>query len=79
MQKRVTLTMEFDTSVPDQVRDLTLTLRARDLAATLADLDATLRARLKHSDLQAPALLELESLRQELRDSLGDLVETVLL
>jgi hypothetical protein len=79
MQKRATLTLEFNTDVPDDVRDLTLTLRVRDLAAALADLDEDIRSRLKHSGLGPEAQEELESLRQELRDSLGDLAEAVLL
>ena len=77
MQKRATLTLEFDTDVPDDVRDLTLTLRARDLAVAVSDLDEEVRRRLKHGDLGDEAREELESLRRRLRDSLGDLAAAV--
>lgn len=73
----MTLTMEFGRDIPDDRRDLLLTVNARALAAVICSIDEHLRSRTKYSPLGEEAIAELHAVRDKLREELGDLSEAV--
>lgn len=77
MSKKMTLTMEFERDVPDDRRELLLTVNARALAAVIGTLDEHLRGRIKYAQLGEEAERELQAARDLLRTDLGDLLEPV--
>ena len=77
MSSKMTLTMEFKRDVPDDRRDLLLTVNARALAAVVCSIDEHLRSRAKYAALGEEATAELHAVRDKLREELGDLTEAV--
>lgn len=73
----MTLTMEFGRDIPDDRRDLLLTVNARTLASVICSIDEHLRSRTKYSPLGEEAIAELHAVRDKLREELGDLSEAV--
>lgn len=73
----MTLTMEFGRDIPDDRRDLLLTVNAHALAAVICSIDEHLRSRTKYSPLGEEAIAELHAVRDKLREELGDLSEAV--
>ena len=78
MTKRMTLTMEFGRDIPDDRRELLLTVNARGLASVIASMDEHLRGRIKYGELPDAVTEELQAARDLLRTELADLVEAVL-
>lgn len=77
MSSKMTLTMEFKRDVPDDRRDLLLTVNARAIAAVIHSIDEHLRSRAKYGTLGEEATAELHAVRDKLREELGDLTEAV--
>ena len=77
MSKKMTLTLEFKQDVPDDRRDLLLTVNARALALAIGAVDEHLRSRAKYADLSQETVEELHSVRDKLREELGGLADTV--
>lgn len=77
MSKKMTLTMEFGRDIPDDRRELLLTVNARTLAAVIVSIDEMLRSRTKYSPLGEEALTELHAARDHIRSELGELTEAV--
>jgi hypothetical protein len=74
MSKKVTLSFEFDVGVPDDLRRLTLTTQAQELALVITGVDERLRQRLKWGDVTPEARTELEAVRRELRESMDEIL-----
>lgn len=72
------LTMEFDRSDPDDMREFVITAQAQRLASAVFTLDETIRNRVKYTNLSADAQQELEWVRDTIRAELGELTEAVL-
>lgn len=77
MSSKMTLTLEFGRDVPDDRRDLLLTVNASRLALALCAVDEHLRNRAKYSDLSEETVTELHAARDMLREELGGLAEAV--
>ena len=77
MSKKMTLTMEFSRDIPDDRRDLLLTVNARTLASVIVSIDELLRGRTKYSQLGEEALTELHAVRDHIRAELGELTGAV--
>lgn len=77
MSKKMTLTLEFGQDVPDDRRDLLLTVNASRLALAIGAVDEHLRSRIKYGDLPDETHAELQTVRDKLREELGDLTEAV--
>ena len=77
MSKKMTLTMEFVRDIPDDRRELLLTVNARTLAAVIVSIDEMLRGRTKYGTLPEETCTELHAVRDHIRAELGDLVEAV--
>ncbi len=78
MSNKMTLTLEFERDVPDDRRDLLLTVNARAIAAVICSLDEHLRRRAKYAgSLSEETVSELHAVRDKLREDLGDLAEAV--
>ena len=73
----MTLTMEFGRDIPDDRRELLLTVNARTLAAVIVSIDEMLRGRTKYSPLGEEAMTELHAVRDHIRAELGELAEAV--
>lgn len=79
MDKKMTVTLEYWSDVPDDRRDMLLTVHASDLAAALRALDEHLRRRLRDcDDPPREARDELDRARALLRSELGWLADPVL-
>jgi hypothetical protein len=77
VSKKMTLTMEFERDIPDDRRDLLLTVNAQVLSSVIVSIDEHLRGRTKYSPLGEEAIAELHAVRDHIRAELGDLVEAV--
>lgn len=77
MSKKMTLTLEFERDVPDDRTELLLTANARALAIALHTTDEHLRSRIKYGNLGEEATRELQAVRDQLREELGDLAMAV--
>ena len=77
MSKKMTLTMEFGRDIPDDRRDLLLTVNARTLASVIVSIDEHLRSRTKYSPLGEEAIAELHAVRDHIRAELGELRDAV--
>ena len=77
MTNKMTLTMEFGRDIPEDRRDLLLTVNARALAAVIDSIDEMIRGRTKYSPLGEEALTELHAVRDHIRSELGELAEAV--
>jgi len=73
VSNKMTLTMEFGRDIPNDRRELLLTVNASGLAAVIAGVDEHLRGRLKHGDLPQETYDELQAVRDLLHTELGDL------
>lgn len=73
MSKNMTLIMEFDRGVPDDRRDMLLTINAGALASVIVSVDEMLRGRIKYGDLPDAVRDELQAMRDHLHTELADL------
>lgn len=75
--KKMTLTLEYDRTVPDDRRDMLLAANAHVLAQVIVSIDEMLRGRTKYGPLGEEALTELHAVRDHIRAELGDLTGAV--
>ncbi len=73
MSKKMTLTMEFGRDIPDDRRELLLTVNAGTLASVIVSMDEMLRGRIKYGDLPDAVRDELQAMRDHLHTELADL------
>lgn len=72
------LTMEFDRSDPDDMREFVLTAQAQRIASAVFAVDEGIRNRVKYTNLNGDAQRELDWVRSLIRDELGELAGVVL-
>lgn len=77
MSKNMTLIMEFGRDIPDDRRDMLLTINAGALASVIVSVDEMLRGRIKYGQLGEETVNELHAVRDHIRSELTDLAGAV--